>query len=217
MKKKYYDFCPDAIGMVFTSLFSILTVLLLLSSGTFNGSLTGWQSVNKHAFLFTPAGLLIVMCCMAIVVLAIVNRRHQILSAYLMVPIGVAGVLFALRPILIQGDVSLFLELSGIHLAIALVRGLLGLAVVAFLFLLVTNVVPDKRILVVCLLTAILWYFATEGFLYQKDLIDSYPYCDENQTSILLGQVAFYFAILFYTFSIKATEKRENLLSSIHR
>lgn len=215
MKKKYYEFCPDTLGMLFTSFFSLLSVVLLVSSVTVNGSMTLWQSVNTNAFLFTPAGFLIVMCCMAIAILTIVTIRHQGLSAYLLIPFAVAGVLFTLRPILIKGDISLFLELSGVHLMIALVRGLLGVAVVALLFLLVTNVIPEKGFLVAGLLLAIVWSFATEGLLYEQGWIGAYPYCEEKETTVLLGQMAFYVAILFYTFSIKTTGQRKDLREGI--
>ncbi len=203
MKKKCYDFRPDALNVILTAIFSVFTAVLMFFSINFEGGFIVSSSVSKRGFLFTPAGCLIVLCCMAILVLALQSIRNQKLFPYMLVPVSVAGILFALRSVLIQGDISLFLELSGTNLLIAFIRSLLGILVVILLLLLVTNVVLDKRYLMIALVVSIGWYFGTEGFMFYKGWNGHYYIYDRSQTAVLFSQISYYFSVMFFTFNIK--------------
>ncbi len=203
MKKKCYDFRPDVLNVVLTAIFSVFTAVLMFFSINYEEGYIVASSVSKRGFLFTPAGCLIVLCCITILVLAIQSLRNQTLFPYILVPVSVAGILFALRSVLIQGDISLFLELSGTHLFIALIRSLLGILVIILLLLLVTNVILDKRYLMLALVVSIGWYFGTEGFMFYEEWNGHYFIYDRSQTAVLFSQISYYFSVMFFTFNIK--------------
>ncbi len=203
MKKKCYDFSPDVLSMILTAIFTGITAVLMFFSMDFKEGLTFASLTQRKGFLFTPAGFLIVLACIAVLVLAFISIRHQECTAYMMLPISVAGILFALRFVLIQGDISLLLELPVAEICIALVRGLLGLLVIVLLFLLVTNVVSDKRYLMIALVVCIAWDFGTEGYLSSQVANRLLYLEDSSQVNIMLSQIAYYFSVIFFTFNIK--------------
>lgn len=215
MMKKYYDFNPDTLGMFFTAIFSALTTALLIASVSYGGIFSLFSSTYKQEFLSTPAGILIALSSVAIVIMALVSIRYKMVFPYIMVPMGIAGVLFAIRPILIQGDISIFLELPSLHFWIALIRGILGILVIIFLFLLVTNIVPYKRYLMIALIASILWYFATEAYLYLNAFIGRFYLYNTSQTKVLFSQLAYYFVVIFYTFSIKPVKQEDGTKTDV--
>ncbi len=212
MKNKCYDFRPDVLSMIFTAIFASITGALMFLSMDFQGGLTFVSLTQRKGFLFTPAGFLIVIACIAIVVLALCSIRHQECTAYMMLPIGVAGILFALRFVLVQGDIFLFLELPVSELCIALVRALLGVLSIVLLFLLVSNVVPNKRYLMTVLVVCIAWDFATEGYLSSQLGTGLQNLEDSSHVNIMLSQIAYYFSAIFFTFNIKPVYEENGLI-----
>ncbi len=212
MKKKYYDFKLDMLSIIFTAVFSVLTTLLMFVSESSREGLV--SSASKQGFLFTPAGLLIVCSCFAMIFMAILSIRKQEFLSYMLVPVSIMGILYGLRPVLVQGEFSEFLNLPGAPLCIALVRALLGIFVVLFLFLLVTNVFSSKRYLIITLVVSIVWCFGSEAFLFYNGWVGRFYSYGGNQTTVLLSQITYYFSVIFYTFNIQCVNRQNSILTN---
>ena len=82
------------------------------------------------------------------------------------------------------------------------------------LFLLVTNVIPDKKYLLIVLSACIGWHFGTECFLFSNSGSGLHYLYDSSQAPVLLSQIAYYFTVMFFSFSIKPRHQEKGIVTS---